>query len=261
MFNKINKMKKLLLTIFAIAAIVACDKDAYDNDDVTNINVLEQAEEINASVELPNDDVLDIINSVLGTNLMKGSERGEHNLASKADNRVTMHLFSRAGVTGLALVDDTNDRFCFNAIDGVVFLNSVHLNKQSGSNNIEVTLGENPEVISTLNGDYSTLFNTPINLLLMLDSAGLITEQGIFNSYDVGTAGSTVIRFGCAGDYYSTDDAPFPLDGHLATITDALGITNAFGGSSRTFAGTNMEGANGVIATIEAEIINGQNNQ
>ena len=43
-------MKKLFYLLFAFALIVACEKDSYDQD-VENINVLEQAEEINASVD------------------------------------------------------------------------------------------------------------------------------------------------------------------------------------------------------------------
>ena len=247
-------MKKLLFTIFTIAALVACEKDAYDNDDVTNINVIEQAEEINASIELPDSDVLDIINSVLGTNLMKGSEHGEHVSTRKGTDRVTLNLFRRGTETGIAFVDESNDRFCFNAIDGVAFLSSVHLNKQDGSNNIEVTVGEDPAVISTINGDYSSLFSSDFNLILMLDANGAIDRQGIFSQHDVGTAGSTVVRFGCAGDYYSTDDAPFPLDGTLATITDAAGLALAFGGSSLNYAGTSESA---VESAIEANIMDG----
>ena len=249
-------MKKLLLTIFAIAAIVACDKDAYDQE-VTNINVLEQAEEINASVELSDDEILDIVDSVLGINIKKGSTRGNKTSTRKGDDRVTLHIFQFNGVNHIAFVDDTNDDLCFNPQTGFTLLSSVHLNKQTGSNNIEVTLGEDTAVISTVNGDYSALFNLNFNLIMQLDASGAVSLQEFYTAHNVGTVGGNTVRFGCATEYYRVTDAPFPLNGHLATITDAAGLTAAFGGSSRNFAGTS---SSTVVSTIEAEIMNGSNN-
>ena len=247
-------MKKLLLTLFTIAAIVACQKD----DSISQVEtIVPSSETIIEDIQgagLLNDDILNIVDQLLGTSLIKGSEQGDNPLTSKGADRVTLNLFQRGSEVGIAFVDESNDRFCYNAIDGLVFLSAVHLNKQDGSNNIEVTIGEDPAVISTLNGDYSSLFSANFNLLLMLDANGAIDRQGIFSAQDVGTAGSTTIRFGCAGDYYAVTDAPFPLDGHLATINDAAGLALAFGGSSLNYAGTDEDA---VEAAIEANIIDG----
>ena len=248
-------MKKLLLTLFAVAAIVACQKEETSNLGMHPEASIDAQIVSSGSDDLTESEILDIVDSILGTNLMKGSEQGDVLSSGKADDRITLHIFQLNGTNHIAFVDDSNDDFCFNTQDGFLLLSSVHLNKQSGSNNIEVTLGESTNVLSTVNGDFASLFALNFNLIMQLGADGSVSSQDIYSAHNVGSIGGNTVRFGCAGNYYAVTDAPFPLNGHLATITDAAGLALAFGGSSLNYAGTDMAA---VTSTIEAQILNGQ---
>ena len=73
-------MKKFIYLLFAFAIIVACEKDAYDQD-TEQINVLEQAEEINASVEL-DDEFTAAFNFI--NNLNNSINNGDIEVTSKS---------------------------------------------------------------------------------------------------------------------------------------------------------------------------------
>ena len=247
-------MKKLLLSLFAIATMfVACDKEAVDIQEPTTVEISEANATIEGPAGMSEGDILDIVNSVLGTSFRKGSEVGDLASAEKGDDRITLHIFQLGGINHIAFVDDSNDDFCFNAQDGFLLLASVHLNND-GSNNIEVTLDESNNVLSTVNGDFTTLFSLPFNWIMKLDASGAVSTQEVYSAHNVGAIDGNTVRFGCAGDYYAVTDAPFPLDGHLATITDAAGLALAFGGSSFNYAGTS---SSTVIDAIEANIVDG----
>ena len=247
-------MKKILLSLFAIATMfVACDKE----DSViepTGQPVADIGNQITEGpVGLSDIEILEMVSEILGTDLINGSKVGDLPSAGKGDDRITLHIFQLNGANHIAFVDDSNDDFCFNAQDGFLLLASVHLNND-GSNNIEVTLDESNNVISTVNGDFTTLFSLPFNLIMKLAADGAVDSQELYSAHNVGSIGGNTVRFGCAGDYFAITDAPFPLNGHLATITDAAGLTAAFGGSSVNYAGTSEAD---VEAAIMANIMDG----
>ena len=256
-------MKKLLLTLFAVAAVfVACDKDALDQD-VSNINVLEQAEEINASLDIDFDyDAL--VARLTGKNLSSSdkSDKGSASTARNTGTNVACGDDERDGLTidgetdyityelatingnnyGVIRSEELTRTAAFTPVATITFVN-----KGSGLTKIFV------------NGEYVNEFTSVPFGNLYADSA-LRTSADVpfayienLNSNFIyigdGTAASAGLSCIYAGQYYEVTPAPFPLNGFLATLRGALPT----GMDSANYAGT-TEAA--VRAAIEADIIN-----
>ena len=248
-------MKKLLLTIFAIAAIVACDKDAYDNDDVANINVLEQAEEINASLDL-DVDYDAIITRLTGKDFSSISDKGSVSTrrstttpvacADDARDGLTIggstdyisYEFTTIGGVNYGVIRSEAETFTapFNRVVNLVFVNL-------GSNNVGVYV--NGSSVATLNiPAFTPLFDNTIltsAFVEVLDSNFVYTGDS-----NVADAGLSCIY---AGQYYEVTPAPFPLNGFLATLNV---VALPAGMSSANYAGTTEEA---VRTAIENDIV------
>ena len=250
-------MKKIFLTLIAVAAVfVACDKDALDQD-VNNINVLEQAEEINASLDL-DVDYDAIITRLTGkefsssNNFSKGSASTARNTGTNtpcADD--TRHGLTIGGSTdyisyefttiggsnyGVIRSEALTRTAAFNRVVNLVFVNL-------GSNDVGVYV--NDALVATLNiPSFIPLFDNAILANAFVEN--LDSNFVYAGDSDISAAGLSCIY---AGDFYDVTPAPFPLQGFLATINSNLPSTM----SSANYAGTD-EAA--VRAAIENDILN-----
>ena len=261
-------MKKILLTIFAITAIVACDKDAYDQD-VANINVLEQAEEINATVDYDTSIVFDIINNIDGlTDAIhsKSEFKGNSNLTARTSTAADCHDNRPAATSGNSRLDvqflpDASGNLGYSIIRGnddiPLLLNrnfvrfsipatgdiSLELFVQGADGNFgaAIPLGDiGPEPgLSTLAGLPSFLDIDRVNNFFASQTPS-VTETPADAGID------------CIGLLYEVTPAPFPLNGFLATIIQGANL-GGFSGSSANYAGT-TEAA--VRQAIENDIMN-----
>ena len=291
-------MKKLLLTIFTIATLVACNKDAFDQE-ITNINVLEQAEEINASVDSSDqlDAAFDFINSLNDAvnsgeiEVTPKSTKGNASTAKAGDfggNWIQLLFFDYTfiptfGERQYAFVRSNNyDVLCADtredassSFDDVMLRpteTSYSLRDHSNPNLARVGRSELIIEMIDVNGvaasgtpltvvtaDWQTTFNADFNRIF----AAAADRSGI-----IGGGAPPVSRFDVSCDEWSTDStngigmyvnpvrpndnfevmaAPFPLSGFLARhINLDAGDLN--------YAGTDLNGANGVKAAIEANI-------
>ena len=243
-------MKKILLTLFAVAAVfVACDKDGLDQE-ITNINVLEQAEEIGASVEADLD-VQGVIDELLNNLSSFGNQkRGQANLTSKTGDFVAVHIFTISGQTDrfLILADETNDDFCFPGSVATVFFDNV--NGDGSQLNVEDTSGA---VSVSLTGDFSAFFAGGNNVLVRLNANNKAADRGDFNAGNTATLSGTDFTFACGVDvsgFYTVTPAPFPLTGFLARINDDASFT----GTSLNYAASTDAA---VRAAIEGDIMDG----
>ena len=256
-------MKKFLFTIFAFALIVACEKDAFEQD-TYDINPIEAAEEINASLDIDFDyDAL--VARLTGKDLSVDNTKGSKGSASTARNTGT----------NVACGDDERDGL---TIDGETDYITYELATINGNNygvirseELTRTAAFNPVATITfvnkgsgltkifVDGNYVNEFTSVPFGDLYADSA-LRTSAGVpfayienLNSNFIyigdGTAASAGLSCIYAGQYYEVTPAPFPLNGFLATLRGAL----PSGMDSANYAGTTEEA---VRAAIEADIIN-----
>ena len=178
-------MKKiiLLLTVLTLG-VIACDKNELGMDmDGSSINPIE------AKVEMSNNDILDIVNDILNIDVIKGSKKGNLVSTAKDADRVTMHLFKQNDILYTTYLSDDNDDLCLdNTTQTIVYLVSVHLNNSSG--NIEVTLNEETTPVTTVYGDFSSLFTAPLNLLMKFDANNVIESQVVFDDNNSATFGN-----------------------------------------------------------------------
>ena len=230
MFNKINKMKKLLLTIFAITVIVACDKDAYDND-ATSINVVEHEEN-----SVLND------NSFLIENLVSRISGEGFTLPTNKSSKGSVST-ARTGTATATCVDARTDR-SGNRLDGEVIFDgtnyfllirdeaevgvgpftpalTISFVKSADGATFQVYSNGSPVGgPKTLSSGFSALFEAPYTAFTFVES---INEYGDYLAdRSLSAAGLTCstapteipinIR-----DYYDFSAAPFPLTGTLAT--------------------------------------------
>ena len=264
-------MKKILLTLFAVAAVfVACDKDALDND-ATSINVLEAAEEINASVELSHDDAFEFLNSIVESGdfetptLPKG-DASTAKAGDFGDNWIQVMYFDYTFLAALGerdyalVVSDDNDVACPSA---------EMLNVQ------EVSYSLAPRVVNGVESPVlSNLIIETISATGTVSSSRAVSSAGWRNAFASNfdrvypaTADRTSIAGGPAptrstfdttcnedvdySQYYSVEPAPFPLTGFLARITGD--ITGMGDGASLNYAASDERE---LRTAIERDILN-----
>ena len=259
-------MKKILLTLFAVAAVViACDKDALDQD-VNNINVLEQAEEINASVDLDTDAIIgSIIERWTGDGLsVPSSKKGT---ASTARTTTTIDCVedTRDGLTidgetdyisyeiavingrnfGIARSDADSPLGAFTPLVTVYFVNK-------GSNNVNIVV--NGAVVNSfnnagfiplfangapLNGGYVENLNAAFIYLTpgTLADAGVACTAAVEADWSESPSTPGLWEHATYGSY-QLSNAPFPLSGVLARVmsegTDVSGTLNYAASGSMT---------------------------
>ena len=246
-------MKKLLLTIFTVAMLVACNKDAFDQD-VENINVLDQTEissdisGIDANLDIDVDAITERLEGIASR--MKSFDRKDRSTARTAGGYIKLSSGASNGIYYEFVYSD-DVLLCNEASHS--FLEEIFLVLNS-SNETEIRLiapsGGDSILVSTITTDFSFLFAITITEGLRVNLAdgsyNLVNGQGTPSF----TFGSETFAFNCDGTYYSITPAPFPLRGFLATIIDGALPT---GMSSSNYAGTD-EAA--VKAAIENDIRN-----
>ena len=171
-------MKKIILILAVIAlGVIACDKNELGDMDHNSINITP----VKAKVEMANSDILDIVGNILNLDMSKSPR----NLTSKGADRITMHIFLNTdnNVVYTTYVSENNDDFCFS--NNITALSSVHLNFVNG--NIEVTLGEDAAILSTVKGDFTELFGLSLDVLIKLDSAYDVEAQALFDADNIVT--------------------------------------------------------------------------
>ena len=242
-------MKKLLLTLFAVAAIVACQKEENSNmgihPDASIDNVVVGS---NSNMDL---DLNALSNRLIRLSNTKGMEL-KPNEEGKI-NGVGAYITVISGVSDgnfYEFVSSDNINMC----DAPVGFDVVYL-VQNADYNIEVRIGapsgEGSTRIALIELDVRILFTLSFTEGLGVDLSTFTPTIVDGSGTPKFTLGSTLFNLACASDYYEITDAPFPLSGHLATITNAAGISTVFGGSSLNYAGTTLAD---VKAAIERDI-------
>ena len=221
-------MKKILLTLFAVAAIViACDKDAYDAD-TTNINIIEQAEEINATVDFDLSRIEETLNR-LSSNI-KSFPVKDNTTARTAGG----HIRILGGADGsiyyeFAFSDDIE--VCNEATYSFLEENIYIVLNAAG--NTEVRVGSlTAAPVATLTRDFSSVFARSIQEGISYDFSSGNIGGGVVGNDGI-AFGSTVFDFICDGwsfdsatmtwshptqGSYIISEAPFPLNGILARV-------------------------------------------
>ena len=264
-------MKKILLTLFAVAAIfVACDKDGLEGD-ISNVNVLEQAEEINATVDIS--EVKDILNGLGFSGELQdrvSTEKGSASTArTNAESTAANCIDNRPDVpSGKTAID-----FQFLPISGTsngyfitrgggdtpLLLNRPIVRFLVGTSSEDVQL----QLFLFANGSYgsavslgSTGYSPVFPILAAADYITIDRTDLYLDSLtgDVGVSADDA-GIGCSGvdytQFYEVIPAPFPLSGFLARITgDVTGMGN---GTSLNYAASSEAD---VRAAIENDIQN-----
>ena len=272
-------MKKILLTFIAVAAVfVACDKDALDQD-VANINVLEQAEEINASVEIDYSNFIDGLVGEVSKEEIAAYEANKQTQRVGAAGTEWLHvIFFSFGPNNIPLAylrsDDTPE-VCPEG--GQVSVLYTLQTASSGASRLLIDVIEadgtvRPQTTSnigrSLRANYATLFGQTID---RLSRATTSNGFALGSTPNLSTLNAAGIDFACApavndewitsdttypktytneaypGSSFTVDEAPFPLEGFLTRI-----IQDNFAGTSPNFAASS-EGAamDEIIENIE----------
>ena len=249
-------MKKFLFTIFAFAIIVACEKDAYENNDVSNINPIE------AEVEVSDLDIDGLVDRLISST-QKNGKKSSSNTAKDAV-RGTSYITIFTGVVNGFLYEiafDDTVTFCDNA-SGLTQL-TLTLDSSGGT---DVRIGDQNGVSVVNVPGIEFLFGLDINQGLRINAADFAVENSVAANNVFPFNGGVSYDFAC--DEWNTDGAngigmytnpsrpnenfevmraPFPLSGFLARhINLDSGDLN--------YAGTDLNGADGVKAAIEANI-------
>ena len=275
-------MKKILLTLFAVAAVfVACDKDGLYQE-ISNINVLEQADEINASVEISEKEAIDLLSSLIGniSDLPEGDlfynapkkAKGSASTARTSDGScgdergagdfITLTYFQNANE--LAVLVRSEDNIPVTIPDSEVSLELTYI--LSGSTYTIRNEGTGFNVASGLTPSAGLLaaFGNPLNLLYRVNSANapqavltgaLRVAAGIdCVGQSIGwTEDGSVIGLFTHPTYgsYQLSDAPFPLSGVLARVMSDDAPT---GGATLNYAAAGSMTDNAAVrAAIEGD--------
>ena len=231
-------MKKILLTLIAVAAIfVACDKDGLDQE-ITNINVLEQAEEINASVETDIDAIDAFINRVLSNSKKYPSKS---NVTGRSTTPAAgSYVRILAGEQGPVYYEFgfSDDVEVCNEADYSYLTTNVYL-VYNANQDTEIRIGTlDATPIRTIDRDLRQLFSIAINEGISYNFGTDVLDFASTNSDGALVIGSQAFDFVCAGwmfdsatmtwshptyGSYVVSPAPFPLSGLLATVETELG--------------------------------------
>ena len=249
-------MKKILLSLFAVAAVfVACDKVALDQD-VNNINVLEQAEEIGASIDF--EDVIDssfeFISSVEPS---KDSSNITGKVGAAGTQWIHAVFFDSGSQNVVLLRGSTAEEACWDSLS--TFASSTLYTWDTTTNMltvvVETAAGESaprsrPQSAGSA-ARYDRLFaSTTLNRIRVTNSrrtAAITGTPPAVADFD----------FSCGVDLtgaYSITPAPFPLTGFLAKINASFDfIGSGLDADALNYAGSSEED---VRTAIENDIMN-----
>ena len=237
-------MKKILLTLFAVAAVfVACDKDGLDQE-ITNINVVEQAEEINASVEIDESIMQGLLSLDFSSN--KGSvNTGRTTRPAAADvNGLYLNFYTEGGNNYVSFTSDDVGQVCHTGTT------QQRLYSLEG-NDLKVYVGDGTTAVVTLT-DITFAFLFAIDnfrVVYQIDSEFLIQSSPAYGTFTFSdcaggtvewTQSSTTAGLWEHPTYgsYQLSNAPFPLSGVLARVmsegTDVSGTLNYAASGSMT---------------------------
>ena len=266
-------MKKILLTLFAVAAIVACDKDDMYNDS-SSINVLQEAEEIGASVDLEIDAesfINGLANSVTKEEIAN-YEASKLTKRTGAANTEWLHVvFFTFGSSNTPLAylrsDDTAEICAEGGQISVIYTletagngnSRLKIERIDGDGTVRPASYSN--IGASLRTNYATLFSNTIDRVYRANPGFSGIVPGTVPSLTL--LANNGIDFVCGpvdewindgtglwtnpvypGYSYRTTTAPFPLSGFLATI-----VTKPSGDVSANYAGTGMSDVTGAIET------------
>ena len=240
-------MKKLLLTLFAIAAIVACQKE--DQSDLVaqpeaSIDIQVGTNESAQIGQAELDDIIsDLISNLSG---ITPTKRGNAS-SSKGSDYVAIHVFTLTGsdTRYLTLLDETNDDLCFATGQSTAL---VYFDNVNGDGSVLVVEDDQEVEQLRISGNFGSFFDAGQNTLLALTDP---RQQGTFDDSNAVSLNGIDFNFSCfdPADHYEVMPAPFPLSGFLARITGPL----PDGMSSANYAGTSTST---VIEAIENDIMN-----
>ena len=242
-------MKKVLLTIFAVAAVfVACDKEAVELQDPIAVEISEANASLDIDVDiegiigrLSNKDfssIKGIADASRNTGSTPCAEDVRDGLTIEGSTDYLSYEIASIGGANYAIIRDEmhSPLGAFTPLVTVFFVNK-------GSNITDVVIGGNV-VSSFTNSGFAGLYAD--------GTVGGGFIEGLSSVY-VYTGDSTVAAagLGCiyAGQYYDVTPAPFPLNGFLATLNNVALPT---GKSSANYAGTDRDA---VIRAIEGDIV------
>ena len=254
-------MKKILLTLFAVAAVViACDKDALDQE-ISNINVLEQSEEINASLDISDDFINGLVerlsNYEAPTSTSKGSASTARNTGTAcADNVDATPVIGGVSYTNRFDLDYFavgNQNYLLvrseDAPATAAFTPTFSFSlAKSSDNRLVVIINGAASVRGTLSNTFSNLFELPEFSLVetadadlnysgdsTLAASGLECSGGGAEWTSTTANGVTTWTHPTLGSF-TIQGAPFPLSGFLARMG-----TNNSGHTVLNYAGSTSE--------------------
>ena len=251
-------MKKLFYLLFAFAIILACEKDMEENYDISNINPVE------AEVEVSSSDIdIDGLVDRLVSSTRKNSRKSSLNTAKDAvrgTSFITIYTGLSNGFLYEIAFDDTIAP-CDN--DSGLTLVTLTLDSSGGT---DIRFGDrNAASIVNIPG-IEFLFTLDINQGIRIAAADLAIEQATIANGVFSFNGGPSYNFVCdewstsssngigmytnparPNDNFEIISAPFPLTGFLARH---INLNNG----DVNYAGTDLDGANGVITAIEANI-------
>ena len=246
-------MKKILLTLFTIASIIACQKDGIESVDPV---VLEPLEEVNSNRSV---DLLENLDGILSALEDISTQYDISSLPPSSSRNIgadtleiSLHAYS--GSDYLVIQGGDTDDICRDN-SGVEDLGKIGFVKTSETEfSILVYLPNG----STVEASTGNSLSAGLNALFTVASSSGFTSISRVNlrlfplesQISVPNAG-----IACIGSLYTMTAAPFPLNGWLATLNADADLSQFFGGSSLNYAGTD-EAA--VRAAIERDIRDGQ---
>ena len=259
-------MKKIIFLLFAFVMVIACDKDELGNDS-SSINILEQAEEINASFEMSHEDAFNFLNDLVSNIDTKSLVPADNSTARNSANKIDVAFFNDATSVEkahLASEQFTGDR-CYG---NYTLIGDFEYSLSADGSELFVFNYATPEVAHStfrlsagLQVRYGQVFGANLDNInnIQRDTRGnptaILGAQPARSGFDFTVGCATVAAWTAptgteigtythtSGVTYVISAAPFPLTGFLATTTDA---------GSANYAGTTIAD---VRAAIEADLL------
>ena len=250
-------MKKLFLTLFAVAAIVACQKEAVESQEPLAIEI----EEVNVNMDIDTDLIIESITARFGAEGFEATKAPSSSrttgpavsCAEDVRDGLTIGGFTdyisyeittvAAGNFGVVRNEEESLSSAFTPIVTLYFVNE-------GSNVSGIYVLQSDGSIDRVGEFTSVGFNGLYSNTAGINGLYIENLNARFGYTSVGNAASAGLECVNTRAHYDVTPAPFPLNGFLATISSSASFT----GSSLNFAGTD-EAA--VRRAIEADILDG----
>lgn len=149
---------------------VACDKN--DNDiDLQNITPAESVIIATAKPALSEDEVLDIVNSILDGSYTT-SKLGKANAAGKGADFIAVYLFVEGTNKFIILADESNDDLCF----GDITPTTLYFDNSAGDESAITVEDSEGTPRLTITGNFTGLFSSGLNSITKTASDGVKTK-------------------------------------------------------------------------------------